>query len=667
MAAQSRDFSELLTHVDSPALDFSLSPITGLTRAHWLAVADDWLLSVARFRSPAGARIDLPGRPSHNGQRSDGVEGFARTFLLAAFRSADQKGVRGPDPHGHLARYLEGMVAGTARPGADDTDSWPIIGEMGGPDAQSHVEAASIALGLHLTREATWNLLATDEQDRIGGWLRSSLWRRPSPNNWYLFSLTVASFLEGVGRADERTSFIIERGLRLIDEWYRGEGWYSDGELRAFDHYIGWALHSYPVMHAHLRADSALSLRLGDRLRQFLESFQATFDSNGAPMFFGRSMIYRTATVASIAMGEIAGVSPLSSGQSRRVMSANLAYFLKRGATRDGVLSMGWHGPYPPIVQRYSGPGSPFWASKGFAALMLPDGHPVWTETETVTGAETVDVARAVASAGLLIQRTSADGIARIHNHGSDNVRPTTPDAGAPDPLYGRFAYSTRTGPTPLHTPSDNDVHVKLNGVWSVRRKIHAAATGANWAASWHAPRFTVYAPEAASDTASDTAVILPSTSIQSVTAVCSRVEVRITRLHGLESGLPFRLSGWAVASSTPELVTTRLTERGVTVRSDDAGTGGRLTSQLQAVTGWQNAATRSGSYGTALGNWAIVPELLGTTSGEIFVALASLTGTPGPEPLSEMVTVQVAGSKVDISWHDGTSTTIDMDAIDWS
>jgi hypothetical protein len=57
---------------------------------------------------------------------SDGLEGFARTFLIAASLVA---GREGEDPGGWLQRYSEGLTAGTD-PAAADCDrrtpnSWP--------------------------------------------------------------------------------------------------------------------------------------------------------------------------------------------------------------------------------------------------------------------------------------------------------------------------------------------------------------------------------------------------------------------------------------------------------------------------------------------------------------------------------------------------------------
>jgi len=174
-----------------PGEDRQLSPYTGYTRAHWETVADTLLAAAWRWATPRGAFLDLPGRTSGSGVRSDGLEGYARTFLAAAFRVA---GAGGADPHGWLGRYVEGIDAGTRTPGRDDAESWPLILDhhVGG---QPMVESASVALGLRLTRPWLWDRLASAVQDRVEQWLRGSLRHVPAPNNWYLFPYAVAGFL----------------------------------------------------------------------------------------------------------------------------------------------------------------------------------------------------------------------------------------------------------------------------------------------------------------------------------------------------------------------------------------------------------------------------------------------------------------------------------------
>ena len=62
------------------------------TREQWAALADEMLLAVRPYASPNHALITLPGAPGGYGTAVDGLEGFARTFLLAGFRLAGERG-----------------------------------------------------------------------------------------------------------------------------------------------------------------------------------------------------------------------------------------------------------------------------------------------------------------------------------------------------------------------------------------------------------------------------------------------------------------------------------------------------------------------------------------------------------------------------------------------
>lgn len=429
-----------------PPENRDLSPHTGYTRAHWEAAADGLLAAAWCWSTPGHALLDLPGRPSRSGVRSDGLEGYARTFLAAAFRVA---GADGDDPHGLLERYASGLAAGTRTPGRDDTESWPLILDFT-VQGQPMVESAPIALGLRLTVPWLWKNLDPGVQDRAEEWLRGALRHTPAPNNWYLFPYTVAGFLESVGRGDHETAAARQRAVEHLESWYRGDGWYTDGEMPAFDHYNGWALHLYPVLDAHLCGDADALDHYGARLHAHLEGLALMFGADGAPMHYGRSLTYRFAAASAVALGAVTGHSPLTPGASRRITDGSLRYFLDRGAlTDDGLLSLGWHGPHDAVLQTYSGPASPYWVSKAFVALLAPAGHAFWTDREEPAPVEEADRVLALPAPGLLVQATRADGVVRLHNHGSHHVSPHQAEAAAEDdPHYGRQAYSTRTGPT---------------------------------------------------------------------------------------------------------------------------------------------------------------------------------------------------------------------------
>ncbi|MBO8184600.1 DUF2264 domain-containing protein [Streptomyces sp. DW4-2] len=588
-----------------PEPDHVRSPRTGYTRAHWEAAADGLLRAAWRWATPHGALLDLPGRASRSGTRSDGLEGYARTFLAAAFRTA---GASGADPAGLLERYADGLTAGTRTPGRDDAESWPLIGDYT-TAGQPMVEAASVALALRLTRPWLWDRLDDDTRARAEEWLRGALRHTPAPNNWYLFPLGVAGFLESAGRGDAETRAAIERGLELLECWWRGEGWYADGDGRAFDHYNGWALHLYPLLHAHLAGDEALSARYGPRLREHLAGYAPTFGGDGAPLHFGRSLTYRFAACAAVGLGAVTGYTPLAPGVSRRLLSGTLRYFLERGAVdADGLLTLGWHGPHDATLQTYSGPASPYWASKGFVALLVPSEDPLWTATEEAAPSEGPDRALALTAPGLLVHSTGGDGLVRLHNHGSDTLRPWQAEVfEEEDPLYARFAYSTATGPTARGNPPDNHLALRLTGrpgapaAWSVRRRVHPLGAASapdgewGWAASWHRPVFPAAVPAP------------PSLRVESVTVVCGRWEVRAHRVVGAPAGTRVRLTGWAA--------------------------GEDLAAELVPLHGLAATDPLRAPHGTAYARWVRLPAVEGEVSGTgVYVAAAALGGGAGRE-----------------------------------
>ncbi|MCX5204769.1 DUF2264 domain-containing protein [Streptomyces sp. NBC_00237] len=576
-----------------PPENRELSPYTGWTRAHWEHAADELLLAVRPYSTPRHGLIHLPGpRPSVSGPRSDGLEGYARTFLLAALRVA---GAHGDDPHGHLARYAEGLAAGTQHPTSSpdmspaDPESWPRPADI----RQAVVESASVALSLRLTRPWLWDTLDDATRQRAVDWLLPALGPSPVDNNWWLFGLTVAGFLQDVGIETDRARATIDTALARIEDWHLGEGWYSDGPNRAFDHYNAWALHFYPVLHAHLSGDKALLDRYGPRLHAQLDTYTAMFDATGAPMPFGRSLTYRFAAAAAPWLGALTGHTPLTPGATRRLASGTLRHFLDRGATApDGLLTLGWYGPYPPLIQSYSGPGSPYWASKGFLGLLLPADHPAWTAPEEPLPAETADSVVLAAPPHLLIHSTAADGLVRLHNHGSNHVGPED------DPGYARFAYSTRTGPA--HETPDNHFSLLIDGAHTTRGPATPVARGQDWASSAHTPA--------------------PGIRVVSATAVHGRAEVRAHLVLGAPPGTPVRQTGWAV---TPD---------------------GAATAQLHPVHGYDPQPANQLPVGpTPFGpsaHAAVLQGRTGDTGSSLFVALASLTAEPAPAPAATLARV---------------------------
>ncbi|MFI7293877.1 DUF2264 domain-containing protein [Streptomyces sp. NPDC050121] len=484
-----------------PPPDPARSPRTGYTRAHWEAAADALLAAVEPYATEDRALYHFPGnRESWSGRLSDGLEGYARTLLLAAFRRDESA----------LERYATGLEAGVL-------GVWPRIADR----SQPLVEAASIALALRLTRPLLWDRLDDGVRQRAAAWLGDALTAEPWPCNWELFPVTVGGFLESIGHEPEASRKAVDRGLERIEQWYVGDGWYTDGAGRAFDYYNGWAMHLYPVLHAWLADDPDLLALYGGRLRAHLADYARLFGGDGAPMHQGRSLTYRFATTAPLWLGALTGHTPLAPGETRRLASGALKYFLERDAVDErGLLTLGWHGPDESVLQGYSGPASPYWASKGFLGLLLPPEHEVWTAREAAGPVEQGDAVTPLPAPNWLVQSTSSDGLVRLHNHGSEDVRY--------DPYYTRFAYSTVT--RPVGSPPDNVVVV---GGDAHREGIVPLGVGEGWAASRY--------------------VLDSGAEVTSLVVADGAVEVRAHLVAGAAPGTQVQVTGWAPVEGAGE------------------------------------------------------------------------------------------------------------------
>lgn len=412
------------------------------TRQDWERLADGTLVAAQRFATENRALIHLPGPVSRSGRWSDGLEGYARTFLLAGFRLS-RAGDR--DPGGIAERYAAGLAAGTD---PDAADRWPAIDDVG----QAKVECASIALALHESRPWIWDRLDDRVRGNVIDWMSAMLGTETPDNNWTWFRAVTNAFLRSVGGPWRQED--IDHAIARTEAWYVGDGWYSDGEPapgrpRNFDYYSGWAMQFYPLWYCRISGDQAepgLLDRYRERLRRYLHDAERLIGVNGRPLIQGRSLTYRFAMLAPFWMGEIFDATPLTPGRTRRVTGAVVNHFVESGSYDDaGLLSIGWHGPFEAMRELYSGSGSPYWASKGFAGLVLPADHPVWTAPEEPLPIETGDVSFALPKLGWVVSGTREDGIVRMVQHGGDH---TAPDRLSIDvPGYGRHAYATHAAP----------------------------------------------------------------------------------------------------------------------------------------------------------------------------------------------------------------------------
>lgn len=328
---------------------------------------------------------------------------------------------------------------------ARSAERWPRLDEH----PQAKVEAASLAFALDMTRPWLWDRLDARQQQQVVDYLAPAVGDDTYPQiNWVWFRLVVQTFLASVGGPSSESE--MRADLATHDSFVKANGWLSDGEERAFDHYGGWALHTFPALWARMEGARDLAAeRAGvdvQRLDRYLDDELVLVGADGSPLIQGRSLSYRFAAAAPFWAGILSGVPSHAPGLLRRAATGIVGHFAERDVPgEDGVLPVGWHDAWPPLAQAYTGPGSPYWASKGLMGLMLPADHEAWIAPEQPLPIERADTVRAITAPGWLVSGTVADGIVRVINHGTDH---SVEGALVGDsPLYARLGYSTTTFP----------------------------------------------------------------------------------------------------------------------------------------------------------------------------------------------------------------------------
>ncbi|MFP5370940.1 MAG: DUF2264 domain-containing protein, partial [Actinomycetes bacterium] len=501
--------------------------------------------------------------------------------------------------------------------------------------------------------------LSPDVQERTVEYLASVVGDPDYPdNNWVWFRIVVETFLRSVGgpfSADD-----MAHNLAAHDRFRRPGGWFADGPERSFDHYAGWALHLYPVLWERMTGAAEVASAAGDdlttrsaadreHLARYLADALALVGSDGGPLIQGRRLPYRFAAAAPFWAGAFAGVG--RPGQVREAATRIVRHFAERDVPGpDGLLTLGWHGPWRPIAQRYSGPGSPYWASKGLLGLALPASHEVWTAAPEPLPVDAGDVLAIAAAPGWAISATRDDGIVRVINHGTDHAAPGA-DVGD-SPLYARLGYSTATSPLLDAEAWDSPLDQSVVLLDAEGLATHRTGFETGPLVGPHPPVEPVETAAVLSSTAEahwveadptvpDHGSGRPGTStpagrITTVSLVRGAWEVRLVRVSALAQAAAtgatvLRIGGWAAG---PGLVSTV-----VPLLGDVAPVCGETTSD--------DATPLAGPTVTPWARYAPVPD--GWVAVGIYLARTPAIG----QPRLELTSGQAA-----VTWPDGEQTT---------
>lgn len=350
---------------------------------------------------PGKADLPLLGPASNHGAQADRLESFARPCLLAAHWLQTERAKSESISRDEIAEWFQrGLILGTS----------PASPQFWGTTANHHqhtVEMAALTLALQIARKQLWEPLSKRERDQVARWFGSVRGAGLHRNNHMFFCVLPLEFLaqEGYRRAADRA--VTQHLLDVLEGMALGGGWFIDGMNETVDYYAAYAWSYYGLWWAKLygHSDEARAKRWKDWTAEFICDYAHFFAASGENPPFGRSLIYRFAASAPFALAEHCGVSAIPPGQARRICTRNLDFFLRQPIQQSqGALSLGWTDEFPAIAEAYSCAGSPYWAAKGFAPLLLPAEHEFWRAEEQPMPSEQGGFSRAIPRAGLVVR-----------------------------------------------------------------------------------------------------------------------------------------------------------------------------------------------------------------------------------------------------------------------
>ena len=378
-ASSSQTANDSVFHLVRP--DYHLSPLTGMTRQHWLDAATYLLDGAFSYIHTLDDPRHVPKQPGKSyptdgkPNKTENLEGLCRTMfvaipLLKENPALELNGIKVGD---YYRQQLRNM-SDPSKPG--------YIQHLKGGPSQTLVEFGALALSLTVMPEIIWEPLTQQEKDALAA-LMLSYGNGPTiGSNWRFFNIFVMSFFKDHGYAikDDYLNELLQKSL----DQYRGCGWYNDSP--AYDYYSMWAFQMYGMIWAHYYGDKfnpEAERQFVDNFRDLVPNYPYMFAEDGKMNMYGRSITYRIATVVPFPLMGWLNDSSINYGWMRRIASSTILQFLENPALmKDRVPTLGFYGAFEPAVQIYSCRGSVYWMGKAFLGLLLPADNPFWTAVE---------------------------------------------------------------------------------------------------------------------------------------------------------------------------------------------------------------------------------------------------------------------------------------------
>jgi len=253
-------------------------------------------------------------------------------------------------------------------------------------DYQPIVDAAYLAQTFLRAPKALWEPLEPETKQRIISAFKSLRNRKPFKSNWLLFGSITEAFLLSVNEQYDVDR--LNEGPRMINEWYKGDGWYGDGPNLAFDYYNAFVIHPMMVDTLAVMADKQLVERKVydlalKRMQRYAVGQERMISPEGTFPPIGRSITYRTGAFQALSQVALMKQLPVNikPAQVRCALTKVKQNMYSNSGTFDknGWLQLGFCGHQPEIADYYTSTGSLYMATLSFLPLGLPASDEFWS------------------------------------------------------------------------------------------------------------------------------------------------------------------------------------------------------------------------------------------------------------------------------------------------
>lgn len=297
-------------------------------------------------------------------------------------------------PEGKKRKQLKEWALGSYKNAVDPNSPDYLLWRNEG---QPLVDAAYIANSFLRAPKELWEPLDDLTKSRYVEEFKQLRRIDPPYTNWLLFSAIIETFLLSID--EQADMYRIHSTIRKIEEWYVGDGWYSDGEKFSFDYYNSYVIHSMYVEVLQVLVDKKIALRDKNlaftknnlevavkRMQRFGEILERFISPDGTFPLFGRSMTYRLAVFQPLSLLALREELPssLPEGQVRSALTASVkkVFDVDGNFNKSGFLQLGFAGHQPGLADWYTNNGSLYLTSLVFLPLGLSPSHPFWTSPE---------------------------------------------------------------------------------------------------------------------------------------------------------------------------------------------------------------------------------------------------------------------------------------------